>query len=138
MSDYTLKVGQQLIINRNLKEAAPDVAKTDFVHVVKSGETLYSISRLYNMSVDDLKTLNKLEGNTLSEGTKLYVSKAPQNGTINKAEQPVNGEITHIVKKGDTIFSISRTYGVSVDQLRKLNSLNSDNLNIGQILKVRQ
>ena len=51
------------------------IAKPDSIHIVEKGETLYSISRKYNMTVKDLKKINKLKSNTISIGQRLLVRK---------------------------------------------------------------
>ncbi|MDA8596061.1 LysM peptidoglycan-binding domain-containing protein [Flavobacteriaceae bacterium] len=96
-------------------------------HTVQKGETLYSISKLYGMSVEDLKKENKLKSNELSTGMSLKVDERKSNDSKVK---------THVVKKGETLYSISKKYNISVEKLKKLNKLSSNELNIGQELKL--
>lgn len=136
LKDYNLSVGQKLIINENFKEKEPDTENTNFYHEVKKGETLYSIALLYNMSVDELKKLNNISDNALSVGDKLLVSKAEKVET-KKAEKVTTNSVYHTVEKGDTLYSISRKYDVSVDDIKKLNNLTDNALSVGQKLKVK-
>ena len=45
---------------------------------------------------------------------------------------------THVVEKGDTLYGLSRKYNISVDEIKQLNRLNSNNLTIGQVLNLRK
>ncbi len=95
------------------------------VYIVKSGDTLYGIAKKYNLSVDDLKRLNNLTSNTLAVGQKLIVTESKNNETN-----------TYVVQKGDTLYGLANKFGVSVDSLKSLNNLTSNNLSIGQVLKI--
>lgn len=134
LADYSIKVGQELIINGEAKEDKPDYESTTYVHTVKTGETLYSISRKYNISVADLKEFNQMESDQVSIGQKIKLVK----GNGEKKEVTTNeAPVKHTVTKGDTLFSISRKYQVSVSELRKLNNLESDILSIGMVIQLR-
>lgn len=99
-------------------------------HTVAAGETLYSISKLYGLSVEGLKSINNLTSNQLILGQKLKIN------TTNKVtENPIS--IKHIVKTGDTLYSISKLYGVTVEAIKSLNNLKSDSLTIGQTIIVK-
>lgn len=100
-------------------------------HTVLQGETLYSISKLYGVTVEDIKELNKLNGNTLSVGQKLKITGKQVSG-----ETPSLAR-SHIVKEGDTLYSVSRIYNVKVEDIKKWNNLASDSLSIGQILVIQ-
>lgn len=95
------------------------------VYTVKSGDTLYSIARKYNMSVDELKSLNNLTSNSLSIGQKLKIS----------STEP-NTETTYTVVKGDTLYGIANKFGVDVNTLKDINNLTSNTLSIGKKLKI--
>lgn len=120
LTDNTLSIGDLLYIPTKETETI-----TKNYYTVKSGDTLYSISKKYNLSVDELKKLNNLNNNTLSIGQKLVVSK----------ELP-NTEVTYEVIKGDTLYSIANKFKVSVDNLKVINNLKNNTLSIGQILKI--
>ncbi len=127
-----LSVGQKVLI------PLIKVNSNSTVHIVKSSETLFSISRNYNVKVDELKAWNNLTDNSISIGQKLIVK-----NENTKAESPqpsmtreTANRKTHIVKESQTLYSISRMYDVSTDQLKTWNNLNSNNLTIGQELIV--
>lgn len=101
---------------------------TGDTYIVASGDTLYSIARKYGLSVDELKKLNNLSSNNLSIGQSLIVKK--------KEDEDVSDVSSYTVKKGDTLYSIAKAYDTSVSNLKTLNNLTSDNLSVGQVLKV--
>ena len=96
-------------------------------YTVISGDTLYSIARRYNTTVDAIKNLNKLTTNNLSIGQVLKIP-STTNG---------NNFITYTVTNGDTLYSIARKYNTTVDAIKSLNNLTTNNLSIGQILKIK-
>lgn len=93
-------------------------------YVVKKGDSLWSIAKKYNMTVDELKSINNLKSNLLSIGQRLKIKKSDDNQNI------------YIVKKGDTLYKIANMYGTTVDNLKALNNLKNNNLSIGQNLIV--
>lgn len=113
LTNNILTVGQ--VLNIPSKTGA-----TDNSYTVQSGDSLYSIARRFNTTVDELKTINNLTSDILSIGQKLLI--------------PSLTEKTYIVKSGDSLWKISREFGVSVNEIRKLNNLTSDILTIGQQL----
>lgn len=102
-------------------------------HVVKSGENLSIIAKKYKCTVTDLKNWNNLKSTTLSIGQKLKVYPPAKNSSSSSGNP-----VVHTVKSGDNLWDISRKYGVSVEQIRKLNGLSSKAvLKIGQKLIIR-
>lgn len=93
-------------------------------YVVKKGDSLWSIAKKYNMTVDELKSINNLKSNLLSIGQRLKIKESDDNQNI------------YIVKKGDTLYKIANIYGSTVDNLKALNNLKNNNLSIGQKLIV--
>jgi membrane-bound lytic murein transglycosylase D len=138
-------------------EMLSEVKKT---HTVKSGEKLSSIARKYGVTVADLKTWNYVGKRGLKPGKKLIVyvkeqTQKPKELEI-KTEQNLasakpadkmqlaenksgdkNGYGTHKVKKGESLFSIAKRYDVTTQDLKEINSLNNNNLRVGQALKVK-
>ena len=98
-------------------------------YIVKKGDTLYSIASRYNITVNELKRLNNLSTNSLSIG---QLIKLPGNLTDENQNQETQNN--YIVKKGDTLYSIASKYNTTVDDIKRLNNLSSNNLSIGQIL----
>lgn len=107
-------------------------------HVVAEKETLFSISRLYGVAVDDIKKWNNLTDNALSLGQELVIKSQT---TVQSAgiDTPLRtAKVTHTVAAKETMYSITRQYGITVDQLREWNSLQNDELKVGQTLFVSQ
>lgn len=119
LSSNLLSVGQNLIIPGKEAQATGDE------YVVKKGDTLYSIARKYNTSVDNLKSINNITTDSLAIG---QIIKLPSTSST--------ASDTYIVKKGDSLYSIARTYNTSVDKLKEINNLTSNALSIGQVLKL--
>ena len=125
-------------------------------HIVRRGETLYSIAKHYRISVDSLKILNDLRGNNIGIGQRLLVSALPPD-SVDKRYEPTLVEdndytctedtretshssktIKHTVKKGETLFSIAKRYRTTVEKIKRANNLKSDSLKIGQKLKIKK
>ena len=119
LSSNLLSVGQNLII------PGKETQTTGDEYVVKKGDTLYSIARKYNTSVDNLKSINNITTDSLAIG---QIIKLPSTSST--------ASDTYIVKKGDSLYSIARTYNTSVDKLKEINNLTSNALAIGQVLKL--
>lgn len=111
------------------------------VHVVYSGETLYSISKIYGISIEDLRIWNNLiDSNVLSIGQHLIVSDAKQLSeyqTISSAAAETEF-ILHKVKPGETLYQIARDYQATIKQLMEWNEKSDFNLRIGEELKIQK
>ncbi|MBI1222736.1 MAG: LysM peptidoglycan-binding domain-containing protein [Bacteroidetes bacterium] len=134
LTSYSIQIGQELIINGRAEEFTQDTIAMVFTHTVKKGETLYSISKQYNLQVEDLKELNKLNSNELSIGQKLKLNAAPKTAPEKAVDEL---PASHTVEKGDTLYGISRKYNVSVEDLKRLNHLADNAISIGQVLKLK-
>lgn len=99
------------------------------VHTVQSGDTLWGLSRKYNVTVDELLNWNQLSAPTIFANQKIVVA-SPKSIVVAKATN------TYVVKTGDTLWGISKTYNMSISDLKKLNGLASDIIQPGQTLKV--
>ena len=132
-------IDDQFQSDGNIVAVKPDVeAVVPGYHVVLSGETLYSISKLYNTTVEEIRSLNELVGDTIRVGEELII--VPLNGEQpreDKVTDEAEEEVYHLVKEKDTLYSISRKYRVSESQLRKMNNLLDNTIQIGQRLRVR-
>ena len=91
-------------------------------YIVKSGDTLWSIAKKYNVTVNDLKEINNLTNNLLKVGMNLKIPGIDSENNV------------YIVKPGDTLYSIAKKYNISVDKLKEINSITSNILSIGQNL----
>lgn len=108
-----------------LNECVIGETEEDYLsYIVKPGDTLYSIARKYNTTVDVIKKLNQLTTNTLTIGETLYLP-------ISNEEENYN---TYTVTRGDTLYSIAISHNTTVDEIKRLNNLTSNTLSIGQVL----
>lgn len=107
-------------------------------HVVAGKETLFSISRLYGVTVEDIKKWNNLTDNALSLGQELVIKSQTTVQPAGIDTSPRTAKVTHTVAAKETMYSITRQYGISVEQLREWNGLQNDELKVGQTLFVSQ
>ena len=103
---------------------------SNIIYVVKSGDNLYNIAKLYNTTVNDIKSFNNLSSDKLSLG---QIIKIPESTSIvtPSEDEVINEESVYVVKKGDTLYSIAKMFNTTVDNLKELNSIVTDILTIG-------
>lgn len=132
-----LEIGQILKVPYagGLPSATPERGTT---HVVTAGETLYAISRKFNVSVDDLRQWNGLTSDALSVGQELVVKKGDKPAVVGEPAEASPGPGQHRVESQETLFSISRKYNVSVDDLKNWNKLETNDLKVGQVLIIER
>lgn len=141
------------IVEKAPVKASNSTAKVQ-VHVVRRGETLTRIAEQYDTDVATLKSLNRMKSGELLVGQKL---KLPSATSSNQAEvvesrsrppvvaQPdpvvesraaVSATTIHTVTRGETLLRIAEKYDTTLAELRSLNNLKRDQVNVGQKLKV--
>lgn len=92
-------------------------------HIVQSGETLYRISRIYNVSLDELYALNPSAKDGVRVGQSIALPRSVKSSGANTSSGgQSNNYRFHTVRPGDTLYSIARAYGVSVDEILSANS----------------
>ncbi len=136
LTSNTLYIGQKLIIPSGsvspTPTPTPDNGNEEYdIYVVKKGDSLWLIANNYGISVDDLIAMNNLDNLTLQIGQQL---KVPVTGSV---EDNGNNSV-YVVKKGDTLWSIARENGLTVDELKSINNLSSNLLTLGQQLIVKK
>ena len=121
LNTNTLTIGQILVlpIETNIEEYD--------IYIVKKGDSLWSISRKFNIDINDLIELNNLKDLTLQINQSILVPKQQEN---------IETDI-YIVNKGDTLWSISNKLNIPVQTLKELNNLNSNLLKVNQQLKIK-
>ena len=125
-----LNIGQQLFIPKG--QIVEDIIGTDYdTYIVKFGDTLYGIANRYNVNIDDIRNLNNLNTDILSIGQRLLI---PREDNIIDTE--VIDYIDYRVVSGDTLYGIAGRYGISVDELKRINNLVNDNLSVNQVIKI--
>ena len=130
LSGNVLSIGQQLYIPTG--QMVDDIVGTDYdTYVVRTDDSLFNIASRYGISVDELKRINNLGNDTLFVGQQLLV---PTGSDI--VDSNITNYVDYRIVSGDTLYSISNRYGVSVDELKSLNNLSNNNLSVGQVIKV--
>lgn len=99
------------------------INNTNNLYTVKAGDSLWSIAKQFNISVEDIKKSNNLSSNLLSIGQILLLP------NINNYKQ-------YTIKVGDTLYKIAQNNNTTVQELMKLNNLSSNLLSIGQIISL--
>ena len=124
LTSNNLTIGDSLIVKDSSgnSDNSSSVDNNKY-YIVKKGDSLYSIARRNNMTVDELKSLNNLTSNILSIGQKLIISSG--------SNVPNN---VYVVKKGDTLWSIANNFNVSVNDLKNANNKSNNSLSIGEQL----
>lgn len=138
-ADAGLEIGQILKVPYT-KRTTARTGNGQTIHTVAEKETLYAVSRLYNVSVDDIRQWNSLTSDALSVGQELVIKRTNTVDTRPVTTSPnvqvnVQKGVHQVVEK-ETLFSISRQYNVTIDDLRKWNNLEGTDLKIGQLLFV--
>lgn len=114
------------------------------IHVVGEKETLFGISKKYNISVSDLETWNKATlQNGLKKGQEIFVSK-PSAADLKSVPTPfvptpkaVSNATTHLVEAKETKYGIATKYGLTVTELEQLNPHIVGGLNVGQTVVLK-
>ena len=153
-SSSTNSTEEVVIDSENTETASenPVVAETVFkhtiyeyeTHTVQAGETVYRITKEYDISKDDLIKWNPefpgIEKNILSVGQVLKV-KATETTIIIDREDVLKNFLTHSVKSKETVYSLTRFYNISKKDLVRLNpeypGISNNELSIGQLIKIK-
>lgn len=126
--------------------SGPGVLRADVIHTVKPGESLYTIGKKYHVAVEEILTANQLSGETIRAGQNLVIPgiKGKESPAEKKASPP-GGETAgasksaqaHKVKKGETLASIAKKYGLEVEELKEINEGGGQKLKAGQVIRLR-
>lgn len=126
LTDYVEGVVKAIAEYGGYKYTPPGSPTLGDTYTVIQGDTLSSIAKRYNTTVEKIKKLNNLTSDILQIG---QVLKLP----------PTSSQIiyeTYVVKKGDTLYEIAKKYNTTVEELKLINNIFSNNIYIGQQLKV--
>ena len=125
LANDRLYIGQKLKINSNGNEPLECI-----VYTVKKGDTLYSIAKKYNTTVNEIKSYNNLSSNSLQIGDRIIIPCNLEN------DYKPGGYVSYTVEKGDSLYSIANKFGTTVDKIISDNDLKSNVLQIGTVLIV--
>ena len=143
LSSDILNVGQIIRIPEMYTKEDEMIMPNYINYTVKKGDNLYALARLYNVSVDTIVKDNGLTNTNLSIGQILRI-RVPATETVEECigidytppNSTTNNTLNYTVKKGDSLYKIANQYNTSVDTIRRLNNLTTNNLSIGQVLKI--
>lgn len=152
LKSSALSIGQQLRVYDPQEIAMAEKASASHnntaknlsgkTYTVRSGDNLFAIGQRFGASVQNLKDWNQLSSGSIFPGQKLLVSlNSADVQTVSDAASvsgaSASSVLWHTVKSGDTLWDISRKYGVSVEDIQGWNSLQSGRLNPGNRLKIK-
>lgn len=124
-----IRPGQRLRIPFGGADAVSDTK----IYTVKAGDTLSTIASRYGVSVVRLKRANRLSGDSLRIGDRLEI---PTQVAVSDAPKRVAKSRTHRVRSGESLYTIGKCYGVSVDRLKAANGLRRNTIRVGQELVI--
>jgi len=131
-------VGQTLAVREREGKKSPSASSPKVVKVnapsgytVRRGDSLYKIARRYGMTVSELMSRNNLKSSRIKPGQKLVIEGASGSSNV----QPSSGK-TYTVRKGDSLWSISRKFGISLTSLKKANGMRRNTIKPGQKITV--
>ena len=101
-------------------------------YMIVSGDTLYSIAKKFQTTTNEIIKLNNLKNNNLSIG---QILKIPEINNGPDSDISINNN-TYKIVKGDTLYQIAKKYNTTVDEIKKINNLEGNNLNVGQVLNL--
>lgn len=102
-------------------------------YTVKKNDTIWDIANLYNVSVTDIKRLNKItDHRSIKPGDKIKIALTRDN--LSKTE--TKEEVVYIVKKGDSLWKIAKKFGITISDIKKANNLKSAKIQPGDKLKI--
>ena len=130
---------------KTVKLAKPKVTAKAATYVVRRGDNLTSIGHRHRVTVDELRVWNNLSSGRLQPGQKLVVSGSTKTARL-KSERAVasasKNTVTpikpryHTVQRGDTLWTISQRYGLTVDKIKHANKMKSNSLRAGMKLLI--
>ena len=112
-------------------------------HTVDAGQTLYSVARQYNVSVNDLAGWNTISMDEKVKIGQVLIIKSPVKAALPtkvKETKPAlsNSTIFHVVQKAETLYSLSKRYGVTTKQIQGWNNMSDNNVKLGQKLAIKK
>lgn len=96
-------------------------------YTVQKGDSLWSIAKRFNVGVNEIKNANNLSSNLISVGQRLVIPGMPPTDQTN---------VTYVVQKGDSLWSIANANNTTVDEIANLNDLGENTIYVGQVLQI--
>ena len=124
LSSNILQVGQILKLPISLVEET--IPGDYLIYTIKKGDNLYSIAKNYNITLEELINFNQQGSTLLHIGEQLLI---PINNQT-------NNNIQYVIKPGDTLYNIAKRYNTNVDEIKRINNLNTNMLKIGETILI--
>lgn len=113
--------------------------KEFYVHTIEKGQTVYAITKIYGVTDKEIYENNPGAEQGIRAGAELLIPiKGSQSQTpvVDKKPKAENGHIKHIVSKGETLYGLSKQYGVTVDEILSINPSLAEGLKVGAEIKI--
>jgi membrane-bound lytic murein transglycosylase D len=152
LTGTSIQLGMSLQVSKAVEESKEEIAANTKIenveYIVKKGDNLGNIAKKFGSTVDDLKVWNNLSDNNIALGASLIVAKSevaiesvkmanPFNKKESVASTSKSKNTDYLVKKGDSLYSISKQYpGVSISDIKKWNNINGEEIKPGMKLKI--
>jgi len=152
LSSASIQLGMSLQVSKIEEIVKTEIASNTKIenveYIVKKGDNLGNIAKKFGSTLDDLKLWNNLADNNISLGSSLIVAKSevaavnePTTKPFNRKESLASASKSkntdYLVKKGDSLYSISKQYpGVSISDIKKWNNITGEEIKPGMKLKI--
>ena len=140
LTNTNLSVGQILRIPEMYTKEEDMIMPEYINYIVKKGDTIYSIARIYNIDINTLMKDNSLTSTNLKVGSNLRIRITNENIEecfgVDYTPPDTISSITYTVRSGDNLYNIAKKYNTSVTAILNFNNLTNSNLSIGQVLKI--
>ena len=133
-SSKSTKKGAEKPSETASKSSKKSSANTTIIYTVEAGDNLFAIAKKFSTTVNAIREMNEMgNSSNIKVGQKLKIpgSAAPA------PSAPKVEEITHVVKKGEGLWDISRQYGVTIEDIVKWNGLKDTKIKINEKLKIK-
>ena len=137
----TLKIGMTILIPELKTEKQPEAGPSNLQHTVQPQETIYSLSKRYNVTIDEMIAANPGLSDGLKAGQILNIPSGPvvKNEPVSIEKQQIQTAVTyreHIVAKKETLYSIAKQYGVEISDILKSNPGMGGELRKNDVLRI--
>lgn len=142
MQDSILAFAKKDFEAKGITEDEISTEPTPIHHKVRSGETLSTIARKYNTTVKNIKRWSNIKSDKLRVGQRLIVGwsngePSTSKSSAKKSSTSSSGKASyHKVRKGETLSTIARKYGTTVQKIKNANNIKGDNIQVGQRLSI--
>ena len=110
--------------------------KAYVIHLVEKGETVYSLSKRYGSGIEEIIAENNIIDNQLALDQELKIPVTIVGEASSPPQMMQTQKVFHFVKTGETLYALSKKYGVTIEDLKSWNQLTTNEISVGQSLIV--